>query len=160
MTGFIVQPRFLFMHSSVSARRGKNVFRKNVGGTHLHKAEVPLRRRLDPERWDRLMHWLGPDDIQAGQNYTGLHAKLIYWFERRGCKHASECADETFNCVAEKIGAVEIKNPWGYLVGVAKNILLEYYRERMKITSLDDGSSKQPSNLINMEKTIDNARIL
>jgi RNA polymerase sigma factor (sigma-70 family) len=52
-------------------------------------------------------------------------------FEWRGCAHAEECADETFNRVAQKIcegTSIWTDEPYSYFHGVALNVLKEYWR--------------------------------
>jgi RNA polymerase sigma factor (sigma-70 family) len=52
-------------------------------------------------------------------------------FEWRGCAHAEECADETFNRVARRISegiSIRSDDPYSYFHGVALNVLREYWR--------------------------------
>src|SRR5688572_21938576 len=54
------------------------------------------------EAFDRMLAELHPDIERAGEQYEKIRQKLVKLFEWRGCPHAEECADETFNRVAKK----------------------------------------------------------
>jgi hypothetical protein len=43
------------------------------------------------------------DSECAGEQYEKIGRKSVKLFKWRGCAHAEECADETFNRVARKI---------------------------------------------------------
>src|SRR5262249_31238226 len=83
------------------------------------------------EAFDRMLAELHPDSDRAGEQYENIRRKLVKLFEWRGCAHADECADETFNRVAQKIrdGArIWAEDPFSYFHGVALNVLREYWR--------------------------------
>jgi RNA polymerase sigma factor (sigma-70 family) len=74
---------------------------------------------------------LHPDIERAGEQYEKIRQKLVKLFEWRGCPHAEECADETFNRVAQKIcegTSIWTDDPYSYFHGVALNVLREYWR--------------------------------
>jgi DNA-directed RNA polymerase specialized sigma24 family protein len=74
---------------------------------------------------------LHPDIERAGEQYEKIRQKLVKLFEWRGCVHAEECADETFNRVAQKIcegTSIWTDDPYSYFHGVALNVLREYWR--------------------------------
>jgi DNA-directed RNA polymerase specialized sigma24 family protein len=74
---------------------------------------------------------LHPDSERAGEQYEKIRQKLVKLFEWRGCAHPDECADETFNRVAQKIcegTTIWADDPYSYFHGVALNVLREYWR--------------------------------
>jgi DNA-directed RNA polymerase specialized sigma24 family protein len=83
------------------------------------------------EAFDRMLAELHPDIERAGEQYEKIRQKLVKLFEWRGCPHAEECADETFNRVAQKIcegTSIWTNDPYSYFHGVALNVLREYWR--------------------------------
>jgi RNA polymerase sigma factor (sigma-70 family) len=83
------------------------------------------------EAFDRMLAELHPDGERAGEQYEEIRRKLVKLFEWRGCVHAEECADETFNRVAQKIcegTSIWVDDPYLYFHGVALNVLREYWR--------------------------------
>ena len=83
------------------------------------------------EAFDRMLAELHPDIERAGEQYEKIRQKLLKLFEWRGCPHAEECADETFNRVAQKIcegTSIWTNHPYSYFHGVALNVLREYQR--------------------------------
>jgi RNA polymerase sigma factor (sigma-70 family) len=83
------------------------------------------------EAFDRMLAELHPDIELAGAQYEKIRRKLVKLFEWRGCAHAEECADETFNRVAQKIydgASIWTDDPYSYFHGVALNVLREYWR--------------------------------
>jgi DNA-directed RNA polymerase specialized sigma24 family protein len=83
------------------------------------------------EAFDRMLAELHPDIERAGEQYEKIRQKLVKLFEWRGCPHAEECADETFNRVAQKIcegTSIWTDDPYSYFHGVALNVLREYWR--------------------------------
>jgi RNA polymerase sigma factor (sigma-70 family) len=83
------------------------------------------------EAFDRMLAELHPDSERAGEQYEKIRRKLVKLFEWRGCAHAEECADETFNRVAQKIcegTSIWVDDPYAYFHGVALNVLREYWR--------------------------------
>jgi DNA-directed RNA polymerase specialized sigma24 family protein len=83
---------------------------------------------LSQSAFDRLLATLDEDRESAGERYEELRQRLVFFFEKRGCRTAPECADETLNRVAKKIaGGEEIRNLTSYCLGVAHNVLHEYW---------------------------------
>src|SRR5262245_11653899 len=83
------------------------------------------------EAFERMLAELHPDSERAGEQYEKIRQKLVSLFEWRGCAHAEECADETFNRVAQKIcegTSIWADDPYSYFHGVALNVLREYWR--------------------------------
>src|SRR5262245_12907011 len=85
------------------------------------------------EAVDRMLAELHPDSERAGEQYEKIRRKLVKMFEWRGCARAEECADETFNRVAQKIcegTTLWGDDPYSYFHGVALNVLREYWRNQ------------------------------
>ncbi|MBO0860381.1 MAG: hypothetical protein J2P21_18270 [Chloracidobacterium sp.] len=83
------------------------------------------------EAFDRMLAELHPEAERAGEQYEKIRRKLVKLFEWRGCLHAEECADETFNRVAQKIcdgTSIWTGDLYSYFHGVAINVLREYWR--------------------------------
>jgi RNA polymerase sigma factor (sigma-70 family) len=98
-----------------------------MSGTMYLKKGVGITQ----EGFDRLLAELHPDIERAGEQYEKIRRKLVKLFEWRGCAHAEECADETFNRVARKIAegtSIRADDPYSYFHGVALNVLREYWR--------------------------------
>jgi RNA polymerase sigma factor (sigma-70 family) len=86
---------------------------------------------LTGEAFDKMLAELHPDIERAGEQYEKIRRKLVKLFEWRGCVHAEECVDETFNRVAKKIcegASIRSDDPYSYFYGVALNVLREYWR--------------------------------
>lgn len=97
--------------------------------------DSPSRKRksgLTPEMFERLLHWLDPDDRdRAGEKYEQIRAGLIIIFRCRGSSIPEELADETFNRVATKLPEIRPRytgDPDPYFYGVAHMIYLESLR--------------------------------
>jgi len=96
-------------------------------------ATIPRKKEwiITQEAFDRLLAELHPDSERAGEQYEKIRQKLVKLFLWRGCAIAEECADETFNRVAQKIfegTKLWADDPYSYFHGVALNVLREYWR--------------------------------
>src|SRR5262245_997059 len=94
---------------------------------------IPSKKEwiITQEAFDRLLAELHPDIERAGEQYEKIRRKLVKLFLWRGCALAEECADETFNRVAQKIcdgATLWADDPYSYFHGVALNVLREYWR--------------------------------
>lgn len=88
---------------------------------------------LTKEELERLLAWLDPDHERALVTYGVIHRGLIERFTNRGCIDAESLADETIDRVAKKVAEISESyqgNPANYFHGVARNVLLEYYRRK------------------------------
>jgi len=112
------------------------------------------------EAFDRMLAELHPDIERAGEQYEKIRQKLMKLFEWRGCPHAEECADETFNRVAQKIcegTSIWTNDPYSYFHGVALNVLREYWRSAEQTAkTLEEvaqihGLAVDPENLLLVE---------
>jgi len=113
------------------------------------RASIPRKKGwvITREAFDRMLAELHPDSERAGEQYEKIRRKLVKLFEWRGCAHAEECADETFNRVAQKIcegTSIWTNDPYSYFHGVALNVLREYWRSAEQTAkTLEDVSQIQ-----------------
>ncbi len=112
------------------------------------------------EAFDRMLAELHPDIERAGERYEKIRQKLVKLFEWRGCPHAEECADETFNRVAQKIcegTSIWTDDPYPYFHGVALYVLKEYWRgaeqtaKTLEEVAQIHGHSVDPEDLLLLE---------
>ncbi len=99
---------------------------------------------LDPqEAFDRFLALLHPNRERAGEEYEKLRQRLIFYFERRGCRTAAERADDTINRVIGKLAGGEVlRSVASYCGGVARNVLREYWDDpRREWAELDEAAS-------------------
>jgi len=85
---------------------------------------------LSEESFFRLLARLNADPMLAGEEYEKLRARLIYFFERKGCRTPAELSDETINRIARKVEeGLEIEDVFKFSYGVARLVLLEHWRD-------------------------------
>ena len=85
---------------------------------------------LSEESFFRLLARLNADPVLAGEEYEKLRARLMYFFERKGCRTPAELSDETINRIARKMEeGLEIENLFKFSYGVARLVLLEHWRD-------------------------------
>ena len=103
---------------------------------------------LTPEAFDKLLASLDPERERAGEKYEQIRGGLVCFFEWRGCPSPEDHADETINRVARKLDeGLPISDPFTYVYGVARMLLLEIYkgRERERAALSDLASSAPPA---------------
>jgi len=85
---------------------------------------------LNEEAFLRLLARLNADPTLAGEEYEKLRARLIYFFERKGCRIPAELCDETINRIARKVEeGLEIGDVFKFSYGVARLVLLEHWND-------------------------------
>lgn len=92
-------------------------------------------RGLTPAGFEALLAMLHPDREIAGERYEGIRRRLVRLFEWRGCAHAEELADETFNRVARKSAeglTLQRNDPYAYFCGVANHVFQEVVRREAR----------------------------
>ncbi len=106
---------------------------------HFIPTDIPAvshpRRKwvLKQDAFDKLLDSLGEDRESAGERYLEIRSNLVRFFEWRGSSFPEDHADETINRVAKRISErEEILNPASYCLGVARMLLLEINRERVR----------------------------
>jgi DNA-directed RNA polymerase specialized sigma24 family protein len=92
-------------------------------------------RGLTPDGFEALLSMLHPDRELAGERYEEIRRRLVRLFEWRGCAHAEELADETFNRVARKSAeglTLQRSDPYAYFCGVAHHVFQEVVRREAR----------------------------
>jgi RNA polymerase sigma factor (sigma-70 family) len=105
---------------------------------------ITLQRRhgtLTQEAFDKLLDSLDADRQKAAEKYERIRQRLANFFEYRGCASPEDYADTTINCAARKLDSgsqIYSSDPLSFFVGIARNILQEYWEQVPKLaTSLD-----------------------
>jgi RNA polymerase sigma factor (sigma-70 family) len=105
--------------------------------------------RLTSTIFDSLLLSLDPDRDTAGQEYERIRAKLLRFFECRGCETPEDLTDETIDRVAAKIAAgaqIRCSDAASYFYGVARFVAREYWRiATRRPISLDVSSQENSS---------------
>ncbi len=99
------------------------------------------RRELTQERFDRLLAWLHPDRVRAGEMYEEIRSSLVRGFRAHGCPVADELADETINRVAAEppeFFAAYVGEPRRYFRRVGHYVHLEYLRRQRQTVPLPE----------------------
>jgi DNA-directed RNA polymerase specialized sigma24 family protein len=82
------------------------------------------------EAFFQLLARLNTDLALAGAEYEKLRARLIYFFEQKGCRIPAELGDETINRIARKLEeGYEIEDLFKFSYGVARLVMLEYWND-------------------------------
>ena len=113
---------------------------------------------LTEEAFARFLSCLASDPDQAGKMYEVIRNKLMRLFDWRGARFPEECADETINRVARKLGSGEtIRDIPTYCQGVARLVFLETIKKaENRQVSFDELKS---SALVQSESDHDDARL-
>ena len=110
--------------------------RRDIESESSDTPAVPAPRRkwtLTQDAFDSLLGAFGEDRERAGEKYLEVRGNLTRFFEWRGCPFPEDHADETMNRVAKRLDAgEEIRNPSSYCIGVARMLLLEINKERVR----------------------------
>ena len=104
---------------------------------------------LTGEAWELFLAGLDPDPARAGEKYEALRQMLVKIFDWRGARFPEECADETLNRVARKLGAGEtIRDITTYCHGVARLVFLETLKhpdhQRVSLEELAAAAEQRP----------------
>jgi DNA-directed RNA polymerase specialized sigma24 family protein len=102
---------------------------------------------LSQKAFFRLLTRLNADPMLAGEEYEKLRARLMYFFERKGCRISAELSDETINRVARRMGeGLEIEDVFKFSYGVARLVLLEHWNDPKRVwDQLDERLSSPKS---------------
>lgn len=95
-------------------------------GSTSHKKAWMLTR----EAFDLLLANLDADREIAARKYEIIRAKLLKYFECRGCPSPEDLTDDTINRVARRLyegRQIWTIEPASYFYGVARNVLREYW---------------------------------
>ena len=88
---------------------------------------------MTQDAFDAFLASLAEDRDSAGERYLEIRNNLIKFFEWRGGPFPEDHADETLNRIAKRVFEREdLRNPASYYLGVARMILFEINRERIR----------------------------
>lgn len=103
---------------------------------------MEITLKFQQEDFETLLTWFSSDKKQAALIYENIRHKLLKFFEWRGCVHPEECIDQTIDRVISKVlqgEEIRTKNQYLYFLGVARNVLREYWKtQKKKSSSLDE----------------------
>ena len=116
---------------------------KNDEKEEPHPEKLAPRKgkgELTQEAFAKFLEVLADDSLLAGEEYERLRERLIFYFERRNCRHSDELTDETINRVCKRLGEGEqIEKISNYCYTVAGNVWKEYLKGKdLKTESLDE----------------------
>jgi DNA-directed RNA polymerase specialized sigma24 family protein len=86
---------------------------------------------LGPREFGSFVAWLDAGVDSGGRSYVVMHARLVGYFARKGCRAPEDLADETLSRVARRLdeeGTITNVLPAQYCYIVARFVLLEYLR--------------------------------
>lgn len=91
---------------------------------------MALKRALTRESLEGLLARLHADRDQAAEAYERIRARLLKFFDLRGCHAAEQAADETIDRVARRLAegeSIRAEDASPYFLGVARNVLREFW---------------------------------
>lgn len=100
------------------------------------------------EAFERLLRLLDDDRERAAERYQQLRARLVRLFAWRGCAVPEECADQTIDRVARKLGeglVIEADDPYRYFAAVARRIAQESLRAEQRRRLAHAEAGHQPN---------------
>lgn len=101
---------------------------------------------LTAETFDLLLKQLDDNRDEAAKKYVSLYSKLVRYFDFRGCSMPDWEADETMVRIARKIEqGVLITNFQGFMYGVARNIVIEAFKNREKQQNIFTDLREEPA---------------
>lgn len=86
---------------------------------------------MGPREFRAFTDWLDGGVDSGGRSYIEMHARLVAYFARKGCRGPDELADETLSRVARRLneeGTITNVLPPQYCYIVARFVLLEHLR--------------------------------
>lgn len=87
---------------------------------------------LTGDAFNRLLEALDPDRQRAAEQYEHVRRSLIRYFDWRGSASSESDADGTIDRVARKLCERNIDDVYSYILGIARNVLLESHRAQRK----------------------------
>lgn len=85
--------------------------------------------------FEALLLRLEPDYPDPEKRYKQLRLKMVKFFAWKRCDDPDGLADETISRAVKNLSAGEelrTDKPYSYIYGIAKNVFMEYIRERKK----------------------------
>jgi RNA polymerase sigma factor (sigma-70 family) len=104
---------------------------------------------VGPREFSAFVEWLDGGVGSGGRSYIDMHARLVAYFARKGCRAPDELADETLSRVARRLdeaGTITGVIPAQYCYIVARFVLLEHLRsaDRRRAPALFDIRDRAP----------------
>jgi len=98
---------------------------------------------LSQDDFDLLLKWFGPDRDASAKKYLEAHERLTRLFRFNGCNRPEDLADEVMDRIAKKPPALDNPNVHiAVLLGYARNVLREHWRERTLVGEERDINEK------------------
>lgn len=94
-------------------------------------------REVDAEQFGALLDCLDSDRERAWRTYAGVRERLTRFFADKNCLTPLECADDALDRAARRLadGAqVTTGDPYLYILGIAYNVLREYWKDAERKT--------------------------
>lgn len=107
------------------------------GGDAPRAPHTAHREEIDGEQFAALLQCLDPERERAWDIYAGVRERLSRFFADKNCLTPVECADDTLDRAARRLAGgahVTIADPYGYILGIAYNVLREYWKSRERKT--------------------------
>jgi len=102
---------------------------------------ILMHKNLSAADLEQFLDLLDPNRGQAAEKYIALRTRLEMFFEWRDCENTEGLTDIVFDRVIKKIIQGEkIRNAEAYCVSIAKFVLLESRRERLRTSEFDENS--------------------
>lgn len=104
----------------------------------MSHTRVPRIRTVTPEAFARLLQRLDPDADRAATQYERLRRALAKFFDWRGSTSPDECADETLDRLAARLGdegvVADVRR---FAYGIARLVLLEERRHHARMPAAE-----------------------
>lgn len=89
-----------------------------------------IKGTLTLDAFQAFLAWLAPQKIEDGEAYEKARRRLITFFAGRQCREPESLADKTIDIAVHKMTEIPAEaQPIAYLLGIAKNVFLEYLRD-------------------------------
>jgi len=93
---------------------------------------------LSADSFARLLAWLDDEPERAAEIYEKMRFRLTAFFTARRCFYADDLVDTVFDRVAETVEDREFSNKPAFMLGVARNVYLEYVRKEPLTHEIDE----------------------
>lgn len=109
----------------------------SAGGAVRRQPPTAHRDEIDGAQFAALLQCFDADRERAWGIYAGVRERLARFFADKNCRTPFECADDTLDRTARRLaqGAhITTGDPYGYILGIAYNVLREYWKSRERKT--------------------------
>jgi hypothetical protein len=110
--------------------------------------------RADHTDLNCLLARLDSEPAQAWEKYRSLRCRLVKFFDWNRCSSSEELADEVLDRVARKPQDEKIRDIHEFVIGVARNVRLEAYKNSQRESHLEDrpGGSEALAGSLDLER--------